>query len=58
MPTPVSHAAVGFAVAAWAPGAPTRRLCLVAAACAALPDIDAIGWPLHVAGVSSIGSAE
>jgi len=52
VPTPVSHAAVGFAVAAWAPGAPTRRLCLVAAACAALPDIDAIGWPLHVADTS------
>lgn len=47
MPTPVSHAAVGFAIAAWTQqGPPTRRVCLVAAACAALPDIDYFGWPV------------
>ena len=53
MPTPISHAAVGFAIAAWTQQRlPTRRVCIVAAACAALPDIDAIGWPLHVSGAS------
>jgi inner membrane protein len=31
---------------------PTRRVCIVAAACAALPDIDALGWPLHIASTS------
>ncbi len=31
---------------------PTRRVCIVAAVCAALPDIDAIGWPLHVPNAS------
>jgi membrane-bound metal-dependent hydrolase YbcI (DUF457 family) len=46
VPTPVSHAAVGFAIAAWTQQRPpTRRVCLVAAACAALPDIDFFGWP-------------
>lgn len=50
MPTPISHAAVGLALAAWLQrGAPARRVCIVAAACAATPDIDAIGWPLQVA---------
>ncbi len=53
MPTPISHAAVGFAIAAWTePRMPTRRACIVAAACAALPDIDAIGWPLHIPNTS------
>ena len=47
MPTPVSHAAVGFAIAAWTQQRPpTRRVCLVAAACAALPDIDFFEWPV------------
>ena len=47
MPTPISHAAVGFAIAAWTqPAPPSRRVCLVAAACAALPDIDFFGWPV------------
>jgi inner membrane protein len=47
VPTPISHAAVGFAIAAWTQQRPpTRRLCLVAAACAALPDIDFFGWPV------------
>jgi len=49
VPTPISHAAVGFAIATWTqPRMPTRRVGIVAAACAALPDIDAIGWPLHI----------
>ena len=46
MPTPISHAVVGFAVAAWTQRPPpTHRVCRVAAACAALPDIDYVGWP-------------
>ena len=56
MPTPISHAAVGFAVAAWTQrGVPSRRVCIVAAACAALPDIDVLGWPLHISGASPFG---
>ena len=50
MPTPISHAAVGYAIGAWSPhDAPslTQRVCLVAAACAALPDIDVIGFAPH-----------
>jgi inner membrane protein len=47
VPTPVSHAAVGFAIAAWTQQPPpARRVCLVAAACAALPDIDFFEWPV------------
>jgi inner membrane protein len=54
VPTPISHAAVGFAVAAWTQrGVPSRRVCAVAAACAALPDIDVLGWPLHASPASS-----
>ena len=50
MPTPVSHAAVGYAIASWARAdTETRRLGIVAAACAALPDID---WPWNVATTS------
>ena len=53
MPTPVTHAAVGFALGAWTQrGAPTRRVCVAAATCAALPDIDAIGWSLPVSDAS------
>lgn len=53
MPTPISHAAVGYALGAWTQrGVPTRRVCIVAAVCAALPDIDALGWPLHTANTS------
>jgi inner membrane protein len=38
---------VGFAIAAWTQRRPpTRRVCLVAAACAALPDIDFFEWPV------------
>lgn len=50
MPTPISHAAVGYAIGAWSPRdipASTRRVCLAAAACAALPDIDVIGFAPH-----------
>lgn len=50
MPTPISHAAVGYAIGAWSPHEippSTHRVCLVAAACAALPDIDVIGFAPH-----------
>jgi membrane-bound metal-dependent hydrolase YbcI (DUF457 family) len=30
-------------------------VCVVAAACAALPDIDVVGWPLHISNASLIG---
>jgi membrane-bound metal-dependent hydrolase YbcI (DUF457 family) len=44
MPTPISHFAVGYALGTWAQDAvPARRVCLVAAVCAALPDIDVLG---------------
>lgn len=47
MPTPISHAAVGYALGIWTQrGAPMRRVCLAAAACAALPDIDLLFFPL------------
>jgi inner membrane protein len=55
VPTPISHAAVGFAIAAWTQRAtPSEggRVCAVAAACAALPDIDVIGWLLHLSDAS------
>lgn len=49
MPTPLTHAAVGFAIGSWtAPQPPAARVCIAAAACAALPDIDVLGWPLHL----------
>ena len=50
VPTPISHAAVGYAIGAWAPHdvpPSARRVCLVAAACAALPDIDVLGFAAH-----------
>lgn len=53
MPTPLSHAAVGYALGAWIPpGRPSVRVCIAAAACSALPDIDAIGWALHISDTS------
>jgi inner membrane protein len=56
MPTPVSHLAVGFAVAAWAqPGVPSRRVCVIAAACAGLPDIDVLGAALPGVDASLFG---
>jgi inner membrane protein len=46
MPTPVSHAAVGYAIGVWTQrGAPVKRVCVIAAACAALPDIDLLSSP-------------
>jgi inner membrane protein len=30
-------------------------VCIVAAACAALPDIDVLAWPLHISGASPFG---
>ena len=54
MPTPLSHAAVGYALGAWIPpGRPSARVCIAAAACAALPDIDAIGSALHISDTST-----
>jgi membrane-bound metal-dependent hydrolase YbcI (DUF457 family) len=54
VPTPLSHAAVGYALGAWIqPGRPSARVCIAAAACAALPDIDAIGWTLHISDTST-----
>ncbi len=53
MPTPISHAAVGFAIGAWAQrGPPTTRVCVAAAACAALPDSDVLWSPLQLADAS------
>lgn len=46
MPTPISHAAVGYALGIWTQrGVPMRRVCLAAAVCAALPDIDLLFAP-------------
>ena len=42
MPTPISHAAVGFAIGAWTAPQPSARVCIAAGACAALPDIDVL----------------
>ena len=56
VPTPISHAAVGLAIAAWTePGVATRRAYIVAAACAALPDIDVVGSLFHVSNASLFG---
>jgi len=53
VPTPISHAAVGFAIAAWTQQAPpATRLCVAGAVCAALPDIDVLWSPLHLVGTS------
>lgn len=54
MPTPLSHLAVGFAVGAWTHQRhlPTQRVCIAAAACAALPDIDVLGSLFHVSPAS------
>jgi inner membrane protein len=55
VPTPISHAAVGLAIGAWTrQGVATRRVCIAAAACAALPDIDTLAWPLHIASTSPL----
>lgn len=50
MPTPISHAAVGYALGAWLPHdtpPSATRVCITAAACAALPDIDVLGFVPH-----------
>jgi len=50
MPTPISHAAVGYALGAWLPHETppsATRVCIAAAACAALPDIDVLGFAPH-----------
>jgi len=47
VPTPISHATVGYALGIWTQrGVPTRRVCIAAAVCAALPDIDLLLAPL------------
>jgi inner membrane protein len=47
VPTPISHAAVGYALGVWTQrDIPLRRVCVAAAACAALPDIDVLASPL------------
>jgi inner membrane protein len=47
VPTPLSHATVGYALGVWAQrGVPAKRVCIAAAACAALPDIDVLASPL------------
>jgi len=52
--TPISHAVVGFAIGAWAQRAPpTTRVCVAAAACAALPDIDVLWSPLQLPDTSA-----
>lgn len=45
MPTPISHAAVGYALGVWGQRVPIRRVSIAAAACAALPDIDLLFYP-------------
>lgn len=46
MPTPVSHAAVGYALGVWSQRRlPISRVSVAAAICAALPDIDVLGAP-------------
>jgi len=46
VPTPISHAAVGYALGLWTQrGVPVRRVSLAALACAILPDIDVLASP-------------
>jgi membrane-bound metal-dependent hydrolase YbcI (DUF457 family) len=46
VPTPISHATVGYALGIWTQrGLPARRVLIAAAACAALPDIDLLFSP-------------
>jgi len=53
VPTPVSHAAVGYALGAWTQRpAPARRVCIAAAACAALPDIDVVAGSVAHRGIT------
>ena len=53
MPTPISHAVVGYALGAWTqPPAPARRVWIAAGACAALPDIDVIAGSVAHRGIT------
>lgn len=46
VPTPISHAALGYALGVWGQRqVPIRRVSIAAAACAALPDIDLLFYP-------------
>src|SRR5687767_8426183 len=45
MPSSFAHAAAGAALTSVVAHAPTRRLLIAAAVCAALPDVDALGRP-------------
>ena len=48
MPSSISHALAGLAVGAWSrPSAPSRRVLVFAAVCAAMPDIDVLSWAFH-----------
>ena len=48
MPSSISHALAGLTVGAWSrPSAPSRRVYVFAAVCAAVPDLDVISWAFH-----------
>jgi inner membrane protein len=56
MPSSIGHALVAVTVAAALRPRPTpRRLWLVAAACAVVPDLDAIGWPFGLPAIAWLG---
>lgn len=56
MPSSITHAIAGVALGAWfLPATSPRRLWAVAATCGALPDIDILGWALHVPNNSVVG---
>ena len=56
MPSTLSHAVVGLAVGAWCrPATSAPRVLLIAAACAAAPDLDLIGWALQIPNDSVFG---
>src|SRR5690348_16359955 len=56
MPSSYTHAAAGLAVASLLrPRDPPRGYWLAAAACAVLPDVDLVGWPLGIPDASVFG---
>ena len=56
MPSTLSHAVVGLAIGAWCrPSTSAPRVLLIAAACGAAPDLDLIGWVLHIPNDSVFG---
>lgn len=55
MASPWAHAIAGAAVGALYQGLERRRVITIAAICAALPDLDLIGWPLGVSPASPLG---